>query len=325
MNIPGYPKIYNLGHRAVRELLCRPVLVQEKVDGSQFSFLVDSQSKHLVFRSKSTEVFSSDPGMFRAGVESITAIKHLLHPGWIYRGEYLRQPKHNALTYQRTPANNVILFDICVGPGDYLSPEMVQSEAYRIGLESVPNLFIGTITSEADLRQYLDRESILGGPKIEGVVVKPVTYDHRDADGHVLFGKYVSEAFKEVHTGKAKSPAFKGHLPGDIIERLGAAYGTEARWQKAIQHLRDAGQIQDSPQDIGPALNEVKRDTLDECREELKEKLLEWAWPQLARRITRDLPQWYKDQLLAKQFGGQAPDTGVCKNCGGQEVDCCGS
>lgn len=34
----SYPKIYNLGHAALAELLLDPVTVEEKVDGSQFSF-----------------------------------------------------------------------------------------------------------------------------------------------------------------------------------------------------------------------------------------------------------------------------------------------
>jgi len=39
--INSYPKIYNLGHRAVREIFEEAVIFQEKVDGSQISFMVD--------------------------------------------------------------------------------------------------------------------------------------------------------------------------------------------------------------------------------------------------------------------------------------------
>ena len=34
----SYPQIYALGHRYITELLLDPVLVEEKIDGSQFSF-----------------------------------------------------------------------------------------------------------------------------------------------------------------------------------------------------------------------------------------------------------------------------------------------
>jgi hypothetical protein len=34
----SYPKLYAMGHRAIADLLLDDVIVQEKVDGSQFSF-----------------------------------------------------------------------------------------------------------------------------------------------------------------------------------------------------------------------------------------------------------------------------------------------
>ncbi len=34
----SYPKIYGLGHKAITELLSDNVMVEEKIDGSQFSF-----------------------------------------------------------------------------------------------------------------------------------------------------------------------------------------------------------------------------------------------------------------------------------------------
>jgi len=33
-----YCQIYNLGHRAIADLLRGPVIIEEKIDGSQFSF-----------------------------------------------------------------------------------------------------------------------------------------------------------------------------------------------------------------------------------------------------------------------------------------------
>jgi len=36
-HLGSYPSIYNLGHRYLGDLLDGPVVVEEKVDGSQFS------------------------------------------------------------------------------------------------------------------------------------------------------------------------------------------------------------------------------------------------------------------------------------------------
>ena len=44
MRLLSYPKVYNLGHKAITDLLLDPIIVEEKVDGSQFSFgMIDGQ------------------------------------------------------------------------------------------------------------------------------------------------------------------------------------------------------------------------------------------------------------------------------------------
>src|SRR6267142_6345300 len=109
--IPSYPKIYNLGHAAILDLLDGDVVVEEKVDGSQFSFglLYDTRplvepAFRLFFRSKEAIIEpEAPPKMFARGVEAVKAIAHLLTPGFVYRGEYLQKPKHNVLAYDRIP------------------------------------------------------------------------------------------------------------------------------------------------------------------------------------------------------------------------------
>lgn len=80
---------------------------------------------------------------------------------------------------------------------------------------------------------------------------------------------------------------------------------SQARWQKAIQHLAESGRIEDSPRDIGLLIKEIPEDVEKECAAEIKEKLYTWAWPHLRRRIVAGMPEWYKEQLLKKQFENQ--------------------
>jgi hypothetical protein len=169
-----------------------------------------------------------------------------------------------------------------------------------LGFEVVPLLFEGMVTEPDQLRALLETVSILGGQKIEGMVIKPKNYDLFGRDHHVLMGKFVSEAFKEVH--KKEWAGSKTPTNNDIIGILAACYGTEPRWNKAIQHLREAGTLEDSPRDIGPLMTEVPQDILKECEDEIKDKLFKWAWPQIRRVVTRGLPEWYKQKLLDKQF-----------------------
>jgi hypothetical protein len=288
-----------MGHKAIADLLKGPVYVEEKIDGSQFSFGMTEEGE-LKVRSKGCEMVLDAPEkMFSLAAETVKRLGPLLHPGWTYRGEYLRTPKHNALIYSRIPKDHVIIFDIERGECEFLPYHEKMDEAARLGLETVPLLHMGMVENLEDFRSFLTTDSILGGQKIEGVVVKPIGYGLFGKDKKVLMGKFVSEAFKEVHSKmwKAENPT-----AGDIVGMLGATYSTQARWQKALQHLTEQGLITDSPQDIGALMKEVPVDVRRECEDEIKDKLFAFAWPHIARMCARGLPEWYKELLLKKQF-----------------------
>jgi hypothetical protein len=296
----SYPSIYALGHKHLEELLLDPVIVEEKIDGSQFSFGVfdiDGR-RELKCRSKGAQLNILAPdAMFKRGVEVVQGLADKLTPGWTYRGEYLAKPKHNALAYDRIPKDHIILFDINTGEESYLSYSQKEEEAARIGLEVVPLMHLGVIQDVQHFRSFLDTVSCLGGQKIEGVVIK--NYLRFGRDKKALLGKFVSEAFKETHARewKAANPN-----RADVVQCLIASLKTDARWHKAVQHLREAGQLEDSPKDIGLLMKEVPIDVENEEVEFIKDKLFDWAWPQIRRGITAGLPEWYKERLLERQF-----------------------
>ena len=296
----SYPKLWNLGHAAIKELLFDEVVVEEKVDGSQFSFGVfDGELK---VRSKGVEMAPDAPEkMFSKAVETVLSLKEMLIPGWTYSAEYLQKPKHNVLAYDRVPKGHLIIFDIRTEEEQYASYEAKRGECDRMGLECVPLLFRGKITTPTMLLDLLERVSVLGGQKIEGFVIK--NYARFGADKKALMGKHVSESFKEKH-----KVDFKEGNPGpaDIVQRLINAFRTPARWDKAIIHLRERGQLEGSPRDIGMLIKEAQKDLSEECSEEIRDALLAWALPQVLRGSTSGLPEYYKENLLARQFESES-------------------
>ena len=294
----SYPSIYALGHKAIAELLTVPVNVEEKVDGSQFSFgIFDGEIR---CRSKGAVLHVDAPEkMFGPAVESAKKLAPDLVNGWTYRAEYLSKPNHNALAYDRAPRGNLILFDVNTGHEEYLHYHTKVAVAHILGLDVVPLLFSGKLDDIAAMRQFLDTTSVLGGQKVEGVVVKPALYSLYGADKKVLMGKFVSEAFKEVHGNSWREA---NPTRGDMIETLKAKYRTPARWGKALQHLTEAGAIEGSPKDIGALIREVPLDVRKECEGEIKEALFAWAWPHIARASGAGLAEWYKEVLLKRQF-----------------------
>lgn len=299
--IESYSKIYNLGRPEIAELLKGPVTVSEKIDGSQLSFALTDDGQ-LEMRSKGQQLNLLDPEkLFLKAVESISSIKNKLVPGFTYRGEYLAAPHHNVLTYSRVPKSNIILFDVQCGSLGFANPYELKAIAESLGLECVPFFMEGIVSNESLLRGFLNFESILGGQKIEGVVIKPAKYDLFGRDGKVLMGKYVSPQFKEVHSATWK----KEHKTPDqteIIAQLASKYGTPARYNKALIHLKERGLLKCELSDIGLLMKEVPDDVLQECKEMIEGDLMRWAWPQLKRAITRPVPEWYKAELAHNQF-----------------------
>jgi hypothetical protein len=240
--------------------------------------------------------FDNPEKMFSKGLESVWQTAHELTEGWIYRCEYLQKPKHNVLQYHRVPNNHVIIYDIQVGDQDFLDQVSVKEEAERLGFESVPTWNLPANAKLEDISTLMLRTSCLGGCPPEGIVIK--NYKRFDPyTGKVLMAKHVSEAFREVHRKKAYKTSGK-----DFIQSLIEHYRTEARWHKAVIHLKEAGKIEDSPTDIGSLIREVSTDVHTECADEIKEILFKHFWKKIARGVTAGLPEWYKKTLLEKQF-----------------------
>jgi len=298
MKLRSYPKIWNIGHPNLDELFTTEVVVQEKIDGSQFSFGV--REGELFIRSKGAEIFLDAPQkMFLPAIKTVVVAFEAgkLTEGWTYRGEAVCKLRHNALTYNRTPVGFIVLYDIDINDSEArYNPLTVASVAEGLGMEDVPTLATGTFTNADELRDLLYTESCLGGPKVEGIVIK--NYNHFcQKTGKQLMGKLVSEAFREAHS-KVK---YGEKSKKDIVQELVDRFRTEARWAKAVQHLRDSGQLEGSPRDIGKLMKEVQTDALAELEEEIKATLFKNVWGHIGRGIARGFPEWYKEQLLEQQ------------------------
>ena len=106
-----------------------------------------------------------------------------------------------------------------------------------------------------------------------------------------MHGKFVSEAFKELHSSKKESKQ-------NVWSAYKEQFRSEARWHKAFQHLRDDGLIIDEPKDIGAIIKEVMRDIEEECGDDIKAKMWDIFSKDLFKTAIYGLPEWYKRKLL---------------------------
>ena len=305
--IRSYGKVYNLGHRITERLLDERCIVEEKVDGSQISFRVMADG-FVDVKSKRVHGIQDDPPkLFEKAVETINDLFRAgkLMPGVTYRCEAITSPRHNTLKYDRTPKGYLVLFDVDNGEESYEDIHVRRDVATYLGIEAVPVLFEGRVTREV-LDRLLDTDSFLGGPKIEGVVIKRAHEPIYDPAGKRISGKFVSTAFQEKHAG---NPEYIKKTSRDVIGDIASALSTEARWEKMVNAMREDGVLTDSPRDIGPLLKRVQADIAEEEIDFIKQTL----WKQFERRIlsacARGIPQWYKERLAARVLDAQEEDT----------------
>jgi len=295
-DLTAFPKIFHIGERWIKDIFDGPVEITEKVDGSQFVFgMVDGELK---MRSKGKAQYAGAVDkMFLEAHEYVSgrSVRRWLVDGYTYYCEYLRQPKHNVLTYNSTPKNYLYLFGVETPADGFIHDRQTVLEyADRLDISPANVLHYGESSPE-HLREFLDLESFLGGPKVEGVVVKNYNKSFMLGDRvfPIMSGKFVSEAFKEKHQKNWTGENTSGGKWGAFCD----GYRSEARWQKAVQHLREEGRLDDSPKDIGALIKEVNRDIEEEEVENIKDFLYAHFGRDLKRKATAGLPEWYKSQI----------------------------
>ena len=297
--IKTFPKIFTVGQDYISDLFKEEVEITEKIDGSQFCF--GKIEGELYIRSKGAMLYKENPqDMFKEAVDYVISIENKIPDNTVFYCEYLRIPHHNVLKYDRIPKNHLILFGVSDATGTkFISTHTdLTKYATKLDIDVVPLLHYGKVDNIKLLDKLLDTDSVLGGTKVEGVVIK--NYFRQFLLGGqpipVMMGKYVSEKFKEVH----KSSWGRLHTGKGKWEMFKESFATEVRWLKAIQHLQEKGELENSPRDIGKLIQEIKKD----IEEEEKENIIKFLWKtfgeEVLRSSTRGFPEFYKRYLAEK-------------------------
>ena len=301
--IKSFPKIFHIGESMIQNLFKGEVEITEKIDGSQFDFGIDKDGLTLM-RSHGQDLTNADvPKMFKKAEEQVVRITTFLqeigNKNIFFYCEYLEKPHHNTLTYSRIPTNNLYLFGIYRNGGWISDSGILCDWADKIEIERPNVLDICEIKNPETLEKYLEIESVLGNTKVEGIVVK--NYNEPSTRGHffipISMGKYVSEKFKEKHDKGWNKKTSKGKL-----ELFIEGFRTEARWEKAIQHLKENNELENAPRDIAKLMKEIDRDIKEEELDYIKDSLIKIILPDINRKAKAGFAEYYKKQLLGSSF-----------------------
>jgi hypothetical protein len=305
---PKYTKVYTLGDPKVRDLFAiGEVVLEEKVDGSQFRFGVNANGELWAGSHRVDFTLAKQPDkMFQKAVDYVESIKDRLQPGWAYFGEFLATPRHNTIAYERTPKNGIMLFDVYTNPeltdnvtNAWLSPTGVQQVAEELDVDG-PRIFAELSSAPESFQAlvpYLERKSYLGSAVIEGIVLKNYSMATTDPyHGHCpMMAKYVRQSFAEENRENWRQQR-------DIGAQLIARFKTVARWEKAVLHLRDDGKLEGSMRDMKNLVQEIQRDIDEEAKDAIVEMLWNHFEGPVKRGVLGGFAEWYKDRLATGQF-----------------------
>lgn len=297
--LKSYPKILPLVGKYFDLIKGQKVEVTEKIDGSAFAFGKDPEG-NLYMRSKGAALYPDDrvQDLFRPAVEHVLSIQHLLPFDMVFYAETMKSERHNTLKYDRIPKNHIALYGIT----DF---ERTTGEDYgellywanKLDVEAVPTYGLVQAESIEQIAEMIDRPSAYGGCQQEGIVLKDYSRPMRYAGMVYPFTvlKFVSEKFKEVHASNPDWTPNKSKL-----ELLLERYKSEARWEKAVQHLKERGEYQGEPRDIDKLMKEIHSDLVTEERENFKEELYQIYQKDWKNVSTRGMPEWFKGDYLLR-------------------------
>lgn len=300
--ISSYWKSVNVGDPKLAGFFTgSPMVLEEKLDGSQLSF--GKINGVLCARSRNKQLDVDNPEkLFARAIEHIKTLD--LPDNVIFRGEAITSNRHNTLVYSKMPPGFVVIFN-ADSPitGETLDHIKLADELGFMHATQLAHLD-GNDTVEAvinTMELFLDKESALGGAKLEGVVCKRLS-DPKYFMNRPIFAKLVSQEFREKH-----KLVWKGTNPGnaDILHQIIDALATDARFIKSVQHMAERGELDRSLKDIGPLIKEVGSDCIEEEEEWIKDRLWSWAKDKVRRGIGSRVPSWYKEYLVKEFVNGE--------------------
>jgi len=299
--IRRWPKVFTIGDRHTERLFYGPVSISEKVDGSQLN-VAKCSAQGLTFLTKGSTTYLNDGNkLFQPAVRHFHSVEDRLQTDWTYHGETLCSPRHNTLKYGRVPLNHFALYGVSLPDGSQVSShEELKRIAVELDVDVAPEIFSGVVDKVTDefLTGLLNRVSYLGEEHIEGFVVK--RYDEEIIVGGqvlpLIQGKFVSSQFKERH-----KVAWPTNNKSPLVA-IGEMVRTKARWEKVIQRLKDNGEFEQHPRDIGKCLKYLHKDIDEEDKEEIKEALYKAFSKDLKRAATRNFPEAYKMWLATGEL-----------------------
>lgn len=271
------------------------ISITEKIDGANSSFRLDEENPlglSCYSRNNPLDEHNTLSGFYNWIVDNVLPIKDKLNPNYIYYGEWLVKHK---VVYKDECYRKFYMFSVWdIEKGQYLSDEVVISEAERLGLKTTNYFYVGKYISFEHLMSFVGKSDMTLEPNTgEGVVVKNV--DYADKYGNQMFVKLVSEKFAEVQ--KQKLP--KNPNVTDKVTELIRSVLTKPRVEKIMYKLVDEGSLKEdyAIEDMGIILKALGSRVYEDIMKEESDLFAEYEEDKIKRTIGKNIPNVVKEVL----------------------------
>ena len=299
-----YPKVLHVGAPLVETIFFNEVEITEKVDGSQCRIRLTEDA--VMVGSKNQGI--ADMGMFEIAHEQGDRIH--AETDWRTLGddvmlfcEFLKEPRHNTIKYDRVPLNNLYLFGAMLGSDHMVTGGLVEI-AEHLDIDPPNIMSSGMVENAEELKEFMTQQSYLGGSLVEGVVIKnynrtydPLQVHSQEYIGYPMAAKFVREDFKRANAKQWNTVDRKKGI--DAIVEM---FFTGERFMKTVQHLKDEGKIDYQKSDLKYLIPEFFGDLMDEKKEEMTRIIMSEIFRVLKKRASGYVVKSWIDHLTEKQF-----------------------
>lgn len=296
--IKKYTDVIRYGKASTRDVIQVGdiISITEKIDGANASFTYDVDNPLGVSCYSRRLPLTTDNtlrGFYGWVNENIVPIKEKLNPRYRYIGEWLVSHK---IQYQEDKYHQFYMFSIWDEETEqYLSDDIVISEAERLGLKTVEYFYRGEFISYEHMSSFIGKSNMTKVPNMgEGIVVKNSNYF--DNFGKQVFVKLVSEKFAEVQKQKLpKNPNINEKEVAIIKSIL-----TKPRVEKLMLKLVDEGLMNKDDfviENMGKLLKLLGNRVLEDMVKEEKDTLANIEEQFLKKQIGKILPLTLKEVL----------------------------
>lgn len=241
------------------------IVVQEKIDGSNASFIYDEASDMIIAFSRNYLLDKEDTlrGFWNWTQQlDKKLLKDVIGTRFKIFGEWLTQ---HSVIYPEEKYQHFYCFDVWDNENScYLSQDESMKIAAELGLTYVPVFYTGKFTKWSDLNSLIGRTE-MGGEEGEGIVVKNMS--------NSKYTKLVSEKFRETHTSRRRQPTEKQienqkQMSDDM--KTAMTIVTRARIEKILHKMVDEGIISENwgPKETGVIMKNLGKLIYEDCLKE---------------------------------------------------------